>query len=656
MTSARTHASRGAAARAERGNGGLAAPGGRPPRVRWRSVRLLAICVLLATSLASAQRADIRAERARAEQLCAAKSPDCDWVATLSSLERLSVKRAIAARGYVVEPSPWGKVIGKIEVYNEDVFAEKNRLLRFFNHFHVTTKEPAIRREIVARPGDVWNQLQIEESARRLRDPLFSSVIAIIPIKSDEEGKVDVLVVTRDIWSLRLNTAYTVQQGELTDLSISLSENNFLGRRKVVAAAFTMDQGAIAAGPLYIDKNFLGQYIDFRARVNTIVNRDALFDRGALDTEGSSSTITLSKTLWKLSSTWGWGTTFTHRFAIDRRFAGTELRGVRCPLDGSECELRFDPATTPEGEILPWIYDMRRWGIGAYAVRQWGTKVKHQAKFGYSLDSQRPQLRSSFSGTAEQRDPFARAVLPRSEVTSVPYVSYALFTPRFRTRRNVNTYDLAEDLRIGPDLDVSYGVGLEVLGSSTNFQRGGLSAGWTVPWCRDGSARLGGSYTTRVQGGDFVDNSLSFNARIVTPTRCEGMRGGAQVARLVIESTLASRWDNLSPTLLTIGSDNGLRGYNINEFFGQRLFGTQAELRTYPIPIWVFRAGAVVFYELGGAADTFRELELHHDVGIGLRALTPQTSRELFRFDLAFPMDGPDRGRPQFSAGFQQEF
>jgi hypothetical protein len=620
-------------------------------------VRLLAIvCVLFAALGASAQGADLRAERARAEQQCAAKSPDCDWVATLSSLERLSVKRALAARGYVVEPSPWGKVIGKIEVYNEDVFAEKNRLLRFFNHFHVTTKEQAIRREIVARPGDVWNQLQIEESARRLRDPLFSSVIAIIPIKSDQEGKVDVLVVTRDIWSLRLNTAYTVQQGELTNLSISLSENNFLGRRKVVAAAFTMDQGAIAAGPLYIDKNFLGKYIDFRARVNTIVNRDALFERGALDGEGSSSTITLSKTLWKLSSKWGWGTTFTHRYAIDRRFAGTELRNLRCPLDGGECELRFDPTTTPEEELLPWIYDMRRWGLSAYAVRQWGTKVKQQATFGYSLDSQRPKLRSSFPGTEEQRAPFARAVLPRSEVTSVPYVSYALFTPRFRTRSNVNTYDLAEDLRIGPDLDVSYGVGLEVLGSSTNFQRGGLSAGWTVPWCRDGSARLSGSYSTRWQGGDFVDNSLSFNARIVTPTRCAGMRGGAQVARLVVESTLSSRWDNLSPTLLTIGSDNGLRGFNINEFFGQRLFGTQAELRTYPIPIWVFRAGAVAFYELGGAADTFRELELHHDVGVGIRALTPQTSRELFRFDLAFPMDGPDRGRPQFSAGFQQEF
>jgi hypothetical protein len=602
--------------------------------------------------------AEIKEERAQAEKQCAAKAADCDWIATRSSLERLSVRRAITARGYEVEPSPWGKVIGKIEVYNEDVFAEKNRLLGFFNHFHVTSKEFAVRREVVVRVGDVYNQLQIEESERRLRDPMFTSVIAIIPIRSKNAGEVDVLVVTRDIWSLRLNTAYTVQQGELTNLAISLSENNFLGRRKVVAAAFTMDQGAIATGPLYIDKNFLGKYIDFRARVNTILNRDALIQNGRLDNEGSSSTITLSKTLWKLSSKWGWGTTFTHRFAIDRRFAGTELRNVRCPLDGSACELRFDPSTTPETELLPWIYDMKRWGISTYAVRQWGTKVKQQATFGYSLDSQRPTLLSSFAGTAEQRAPLERAILPRSEVTSVPYVSYSLFTPRYRTRRNVQTYDLAEDLRLGPDLDISYGVGLKALGSTSNFQRGGISAGYTLPWCKDGSARLSGAISTRLQGGEFYDNNTSLSARIVTPTRCEGgdVRGGAHTARLVVESTIASRWNNLSPTLLTIGSDNGLRGYNINEFFGERLFGTQAEIRTFPIPVWVFRAGAVVFYEFGGAADSFKELDIHHDVGFGIRALTPQTSRELFRFDLAFPMDGPDRGKPKFSAGFQQEF
>jgi hypothetical protein len=49
-------------------------------------------------------------------------------------------------------------------------------------------------------------------------------------------------------------------------------------------------------------------------------------------------------------------------------------------------------------------------------------------------------------------------------------------------------------------------------------------------------------------------------------------------------------------------------------------------------------------------------MRLHQDVGFGLRALTPQTSRELFRFDLAFPLDGGSRGVPQFIGGFGSEF
>jgi hemolysin activation/secretion protein len=110
------------------------------------------------------------------------------------------------------------------------------------------------------------------------------------------------------------------------------------------------------------------------------------------------------------------------------------------------------------------------------------------------------------------------------------------------------------------------------------------------------------------------------------------------------------------PRFYSIGSDNGLRGFDINEFFGKRIASTQIELRSSPVPLWVLRIGGVLFYDAGGAADRVGDLALHHDIGIGLRSLLPQTSRELFRFDLAFPLDGPDRFFPRFIAGFQSEF
>jgi hypothetical protein len=611
------------------------------------------------------------ADRAQAETVCATHSPDCNWLDTLGGLERQSMRRALAARGYELEPEPWGKIVGKIRVYNEDVFAEKNRLLRFFNHFHVTSKESVVRAEVILRPGEVWNQAKIEETARRLRDPIFTSVIAVVPVKSAAPGTVDVLVVTRDIWSLRLNTAYTFQSGTLTDLSTSLSENNFLGRRVLVAAAMTMDQGALSTGPLFIDKNFLGQHLELRVRVNAILTRggflhdeNPLFpdtgplpqqqppssfaQTGAFDLEGTSSTISLTRPLWNLGAKWGGGVNWTHRDAIDRRFFGIGLRPVWCPL-GSDCVATgFDPNAVPTDELLPWKYGMKRWAVSANVVRSFGTDYKQNVSFAYGVDSTRPYLLDSFPGLVDQREPFRARVLPRSEFVSIPSISYGMYTPRYKTRRNVGTYDLAEDLRTGPTFEASVGVSLKALGSDNTFWRGAVSGGWVFPWCREGSVSVSAGVATRHQDGEFIDNAASGSVSVVTPVYRYG--------RIVAESSIGTRWNDTQNAFLTIGSDNGLRGFRINEFAGERLTGTQIEFRTLPKAIWVFRVGGVLFYDLGGAAASFQTMQLHHDIGIGLRSLIPQTSRELFRFDLAFPLDGDQRFHPKFIAGFRSEF
>lgn len=598
--------------------------------------------VVLATAIlahASSALADARLDRALAEQRCEARDPNCDWLATLSSLERASVKRGLVARGYELEPSPWGKVVGAVRVYNEDVFAERDPVLSFFNRFHYTSRESVVLGEVVVRAGEVWDQERVQESARRLRDPLWSSVVAVVPVKSREPGKVDLLVVTRDVWSLRLNTQYTFQLGSLTNLNIALSENNFLGTRNVLALGFTMNQGSIATGPLFIDKNVFNKYIDFRARVDAILEREAFLDEGEWKREGSQSTVAISKSLASLADSWGGGLSFNHRFAIDRSFRGLDLR-------------TYDNPDTPETEALPFIYRMRRWGVNAYALRQLGGKaLKHQITFGHGVDSQRPRVLEGFPGDDIARAAFERDVLPRSERTSVTYVTYGLFTPRFRTFRNVGTYDLAEDVRFGPDLDVNYGVAFRSLGSSSRFQRAGISLGWTFPIFRDGFFRLSAGLNTRLQhegDADFIDNSASGTLRVVTPS--------ISLGRLVTQTTIATRWDDRQNAFYTNGSDDALRGFLINQFFGDRLVRSQWELRSVPVPVWVLRGGLVAFYEIGSAANSFRRMELHQDVGIGFRVLIPQTSREPFRFDLAFPLDGETRGRPQFIAAFESAF
>jgi hypothetical protein len=592
----------------------------------------------LETSAPAADARRSRRDRARAEELCAARDPSCDWVATLSTLEGASVIRALAARGHVVDPRPWGKVIGRLHVYNEEVFAEGTALLKFFNHFHITTKESAISSEAVFGPGEVWDQQRIEETARRLRDPLWTSVVAIVPVQSASPGTVDALIVTRDIWSLRFNTQYTYQQGRLTNLVTSLSENNFLGHRDVLAAGLTMDQGSLAIGPLFIDKNLLGRHLDFRARVDGILARDDLTQRSAVEWEGTQSTFTLSRPLWSLATKWAAGVAFSHRFAIDRQFLGTQLRTFDHVDPMTMAVTRFEHE-----------WEMRRWAATASATRQWGTEVKHRISFGHSVESQRPTLLTETPGDPAAKAAFIANVLPRSEVTSVPFIEYGLFTPRYRTLRNITTFDLAEDARIGPELEVTLGFGLELLGSDANFQRLGATAGWTFPWSRDGFVRVAAAFGSRLQDGELIDNTATGLVRFATPAI-------ARTIRLLAQSTLSTRWDDRQNRFYVIGSDTGLRGYGINEFSGDRVFGMQLEARTLPYPVWVLRLGAVVFYDLGGAEDSLSRLELHQDAGIGLRMLVPQTSAQLLKFDFAIPFDGPGRGSLRFLAGFGSEF
>jgi len=577
-------------------------------------------------------------DRAAAEERCASRDPACDWAATLSSLERASLGRALTARGYEPDPSPWGKVIGAVRVYNEDVFAEPQPFLQFFNVFHITTKESTIRSEGVVAAGQVWDQDRIEETARLLRDPLFTSVVAVVPVKTTAPGTVDVLIVTRDIWSLRFNTQYTYQQGKLTNLVTSLSENNFLGRRDVLSAALTMDQGAIAFGPLFIDKNLLGEHLDFRVRVDDIVTRDDLTKHSTFHNEGSDSTITLSRPLWSLASEWAAGSSFTHRFAINRQFLGTALRNYE-----------YTDPTTGMTSLFPREYEQRLWSTNAYVTRQWGATLKQQLSFGHSVTSQRPQPLNDFAGDDMARAAFIANVLPRSEVTSTPYVEYAFFEPRYRTLRNVTTFDLAEDLRTGPDLDVVVSFGLELLGSDHNFQRLSSAVGWTFPVAREGFLRIAGGLGGRLQDGRTIDNTATVLVRGATPPI-----GG--VMRLLAQSQLSTRWNDTQNGFYTIGSDSGLRGFNINEFFGLRLFSLQIEARTLPYPIWVLRLGAVAFYDLGGADQSLHEMQLHQDAGLGLRILIPQTSAQLLKFDFAVPFDGRSRGALRFLAGFGSEF
>ncbi|MCE9572738.1 MAG: hypothetical protein K8W52_06235 [Deltaproteobacteria bacterium] len=570
---------------------------------------------------------DIKAIR----DACEAEKPGCDPVMLLGGLERRTLARALAERNLALDPAPWGKRLRNIHVDNFAVFAPGDRPLDLLNAFHRTTREAAIEREVLLRPGQPWRQRLVDETARKLRDPIYTSVAVVVPILTDEPGTVDLLVVTRDVWSLRLNSYWEVQAQTFTYLTFALSENNFLGWRKVAAMVFAMDLGQFVIGPEYIDKNMFGRKLTLKTKAALV------FGRKSGQVEGSVSSFDLSRPLWSLDSHWGAGIAWKQRYDIARSYRGLGIR-------------TYDAPETPGDDMIPREYRERTFSLTTSGVRQWGGVIEQQLRFGHILALQRPVVLSDFPGDPVERAAFERDVLPRSERSSQVFVGYAAFTPRYHAFHDVDTFELAEDTQLGPNLSMTAGLARGEIGSERDFVALAANASYTVAFGDDGVAKISGTTDHRLEGGKAIDNYATADARLVTPNLfCIG--------RVVAEVEVATRWAESQNRFLSAGGDSGLRGFIVGEFIGQRRLVGHLEVRTAPRHVWFTRVGGVAFYDVGGAADTLRDMPIHQDVGVGLRILVPQTSPEPLRFDWAIGLDGANRGFPgRFIAGYRQGF
>lgn len=563
----------------------------------------------------------------------AAAEPDA-----LGSYEQTALDAVLAREKLKIEPHPEGKRVHAIRVENLEVFGEVSGFLQWFNIFHRTTRKDVIAREVLLVPGMLWDQAAIDETMRRLRNPLYSTLVVIVPVAPSAPappGTVDVLVVTRDVWSLRMNSRYALQATQLAQLSISISENNLFGWRKTAAFVFDMDLGDYSLGPLYLDPNIAGTHLQLLAQAA------AIFSRETSDFEGEKAHVELAYPFWSLRRPWSFSVVVDHYDAIVREFQG---RGF----------LTYDAPETAADDAIPWIYAHHTLDVKWEVVRGFGDAVEHRVGLGYELSLSRPALVSRVedlvAGDPALEAAFVRDVLPRSERTAAVVARYRLFTPRYAEYRNIDSFDLTEDRKLGPDAQLKVGAALPVLGSEPRFWLAQATASYALGLGPHGLAEIAAAATTRIQDGDAIDNEVTIAAEAASPP----ILG---VARVVGRALFAARIDERSNRFYAVGGLNGLRGYPIAAFIGQKEVLLNAEVRTLPVPVWFLRAGAIAFWDAGNAADSVDDLGLFQDVGIGLRMLVPQLSSLVYRFDWAIALDGPTRGFPgRISAGLEQVF
>ncbi|MCA9669004.1 MAG: hypothetical protein KC503_25590 [Myxococcales bacterium] len=593
--------------------------------------------------------------------------------------ERELIQWALGKTGLTREPQPEGKIIERVVVVREDIIAKSDPWPSLLNVVHVKTKEYIIRQELLKRAGDRWEQARIYETERNLRRLFILAVARTVACKSKKPGHVILMVVTKDLWSIRFNIIFSMT-GQLVKLiDFTPTEQNFLGRNKQVSLharfqQFNFNGGVlrdhVALGQRYVDPRVWGTRLRLVETFDLVINgsvpcagsigatENVWCDR---DTRSSGSVIgveagvSLSRPLFSLATPWA--------FAWSASVRTTPYRDLVQGSDGNvgffhQAYLR-DPTTgrirSPlEGEdaavLVPIAIERRIFRSELSFTRRFGHAIKHDISWGLSAYRVQYTLPDSLPFEQDVLDEHARLTLPRSESAVTFFVGYAIRTTRFVRLRNVTSFALSEDFSLGPSLDLVANFGQNVVSGRAAFIT--LSAEASYRWSFGGDLlTVSAIAQTRYQphlddepgfSGPFVNNRIELGAKNITPKLLIG--------RLHTQIVWLYRREDLNRSFFSLGGDSGLRGYTNDLFRGRDLLRVNAEFRSDPINLFTLHLGFVVFYD-GGATygdwqPSNRDVPFawRQSVGIGARGHFPQFDRESLRIDLGFPINADGRG------------
>jgi len=487
-----------------------------------------------------------------------------------------------------------GAVVGQIHIRAGDIFdtsveGEDAWLYRTANRLHMNTRPSVIREQLLFRPGEPYRHRLLAETERLLRDNDYLYDAVIVPVAFDGRA-VDIEVRTRDVWTLNPGFSFGRKGGENT-VGAQIEEQNLLGTGR--ALSFGWKSGVERESVLvdYHDPHFLH---GFNRLGLSYVDSD----------DGSTKLLELHRPFYAVDVRRASGVYFLDSERNDSRYALGENVGEFLHLE-EHYELYGGRSRGLEGE---WV---RRWTYGATYERD-----------RFALDPDVPP----------------GGPLPADRELAYPWVGLEVLENEFEERVNLNQIRRTEDVLVGLRASARIGLALEALGSDRNA----LIASATV---RDGRD---------LRPGQSVFGSVWASGRIEDGGLANGLLGGE--GRFYWDTSSRSKFyaalsgavtEQLDQELqLTLGGDNGLRGYPLRYQAGTARALLTLEQRYYTpwYPFRLFHVGAAAFFDMGrtwGRDVTGLESSgLLKDIGFGLRLGSSRSSfGNVIHIDLAFPLD-----------------
>ncbi len=486
-----------------------------------------------------------------------------------------------------------GAVIGKIKIDNQNIFdlsdpREDNALFRLANLLHPRTRDWVIRRQLLFEPGDRVSVRLIEETERLLRLNSTLYDVRIRPI-AYHDNVVDVEVTTRDTWSLAPGISVS-RAGGANTRRVTLQEFNLLGLGIYVGITRASDPDRTGTVTRVTQQHAFDGW--------TVINASS-----ARLSDGESHSFGIDRPFYALQTRRAGGFSVSHDDRVDTLYAsGAIVGGYRHTADAADAYA----------------------GWSAGLVDGW---------------TQRHSLGLSYHSDAYELAPGVAppAALPLDLKTAAPYYRYELREDDYRKLTNQDLIERPEYFTMGLSAQFQIGRALTGLGSTEDL------------WLYSSSLHEGLTLLHR----HLLLATVSINGRHGDPLVEQALASGSvrlyrqQSKHSIFFASLSGDRLRAPPGSqpLTLGGDNGLRGYPLRYQSGDRRLLLTLEQRAYSdLYIFrLFRIGGAAFYDVGRAwgqnAPDTPNAGWIGDAGIGLRIMNARTAfGTVVHADLAFPL------------------
>ena len=514
-----------------------------------------------------------------------------------------------------------GAYVRDIIVEVRDIFDEPNLgfAYRTVNNLKISTQESVVRRELLLKEGDAYDQFLVVESERNLRSLPFLRRVSITPVV--EGNAVDLYVQVQDTWTLFPFLSLSSGGGS-SKTAIGVAEGNILGYGKRLEVLAADEEGNQRVEGVWDDPRVLGSHQ--RLTLGHFQRSDGFRTVGAWGEPFRS-----------LSQENSWGFTADVFDLVGRLYEATDERYVyrqrKFAFSGGFTNSKGDPEVR-----------RRRTSLGYRFVRD-RFKVADEEDFSDV----------SVGFTPELADPDK---LAEDRRFSGPFISYQQIRQDFLSINYVDKFDRIQDFNLGNEFNISAQLAAKALDSRRDALLLSLSdsQGWRVTPTSFLRAAFSSAFRVNHTG---IDNAVvRLEAKydnIISPLFAYGIYLGKHT---IASSFVLDMGENLDRDReFLLGARRGLRGYEDRTFSGDHrlVFNVEDRVLFVEDVLRLVSIGGAVFFDAGGTSrkgvGDLIESNLYADVGIGLRfGLTRSGGGNVIRVDLAFALrDGPD-GTEQF--------